>query len=76
MARTMPPDADKRRQTWTPERRARHSAVMKACWAKKKALGSSHRAVKDTPKAITPDDSGPYSVGFIGRLLAWVGFSR
>lgn len=62
--------------SWTPERRARQSAAIKAYWAKKKALGSSQTAVAQPPKAITPEETDTYSVGFIGRLLAWAGFSR
>ena len=61
---------------WTPEQKSAQSERLKAIWQKKKALRSSQSAVKDAPKAITPADNDVYSVGFIGRLLAWVGFSR
>ncbi len=72
----MAKNSDKRKQPWSDERRARHSRVLKQYHAEKKALRSSQSAVKDTPKAITPADNDVYSVGFIGRLLAWAGFSR
>lgn len=61
---------------WTPEERAAQSARMIAFWQKKKALGGPQTAVAQPRKAITHEETDTYSVSFIGRLLAWVGFSR
>ena len=61
---------------WTPEQKAAQSKRISAYWRKKKALESSQTAVEEPRKAITPEETDTYSVSFIGRLLAWVGFSR
>ena len=61
---------------WTAEQKSAQSKRLKAIWQKKKALRSSQTAVAQPPKAITPEETDTYSVGFIGRLLAWAGFSR